>query len=69
MPRSRIVRPRIPRPCIPRSRRLRRRRFPAPRKRTGLRRFVRTHRIQIVGALLSGTLPAAADFLGPWLGR
>ncbi|MFE5868219.1 hypothetical protein ACFQ6V_06110 [Streptomyces roseifaciens] len=59
-----MLRPRIPRP-----RRLRRRRFPALRKRTGVRRCARAHRIQIAGALLSGTLPAAAEFLGPWLWR
>ncbi|MEH6378544.1 hypothetical protein V7793_30020 [Streptomyces sp. KLMMK] len=56
-------------PRIPRMRRPRRSLFPERRKRTGARRFARTHRIQIAGALLSGTLPAAAEFLGPWLWR
>ncbi|WP_144440706.1 hypothetical protein [Streptomyces roseifaciens] len=59
----------MPRPRIPRPLRPRRRRFPAPRKHTGVRRFARAHRVQIVGALLSGTLPAAAEVLGPWLRR
>ncbi|QLE70732.1 hypothetical protein FGW37_03130 [Streptomyces rectiverticillatus] len=57
----------MPRPRIPRPRRPRRRRFPTPRQHGGVRRFARAHRIQIAGALLSGTLPAAAEFLGPWL--
>ncbi|MGK5730456.1 hypothetical protein [Streptomyces sp. URMC 124] len=62
--------PRIPRPPrFLRPRRSRRRLFPAPRKRSGARRFARAHCLQIAGALLSGTLPAAAEFLGPWLWR
>ncbi|MFC5143108.1 hypothetical protein [Streptomyces aureoversilis] len=64
-----MPRPRIPRPRFPRPYRRRRRRLLVPRKRTRVRRFARVHRIQIAGALLSGTLPAAAEFLGPWLWR
>ncbi|GGX97887.1 hypothetical protein GCM10010324_50220 [Streptomyces hiroshimensis] len=59
----------MPRLRIPRPRRRRRGLFPAPHRRTGVPRFARAHRIQIAAALVSGTLPAAAQFLGPWLWR